>query len=91
MGFVQATLTRHTLAIAVEQPGRVTDPVFIEALGPFPVELSPLPPFPENEAYIVNFRASLGSFGSSGAPVQPLGPVGHEAPCMVLRTLPEVI
>jgi hypothetical protein len=80
LGSVQAALTRHALAIAVEQPGRVADPVFIAAPRPFPVELPPLPPFPENEAYIEHFRASLGSFGSSGAPVQPLGPVGPEAP-----------
>ena len=76
LGYVQAALTRHALAIAIEQPDRVADPTSIASLASFPVHLPPLPPFFEIET----FRFSLDTVGSSGAPVQPLGTVGHEAP-----------
>ncbi len=76
---VRAALNRHTLAVAAEQPHPVAYPVAIATPQPVPTSLYPLPPFLHIEEYLQTLLESLGSFGSSGAVVQPDVQVDPEA------------
>ncbi len=74
---VQAALSRHALAIAVD-PHPVADPIPTDPHAPVAIAQQPLPPFPPSDIDIGNFLLSLCSFGPAGVAEQPSAPIGPE-------------
>lgn len=78
LGSVQAALSRHALAIAVEQPHPVADQIPTATPVPVAAVIQPPPPFPSSDIDIGGFLLSLGSFESPGVAEHPSAPVGPE-------------
>ena len=79
LGSDQAALSRHALAIVVDQPHPFAYPIPSASHAPVAVVQQPLPPFPPFDIDIGNFLLSFSSFGPAGVAKPPSAPIGPES------------